>query len=230
MRFSARFDLWHAWVPLAAFGLSIALIMSLDADRWLAERFFVDVASGHWLGEGTFWADTLLHRWGRNFARLLGVAGIVALLLSWRLPRLRVHRRMLAYFVACMAVVPMLVGGLKLATNVDCPRDLQGYGGDRPYVELFDDRPNGLPRAACFPGAHSSSAFALFCLYFIGLAYSRRMAMMGLSAALVLGAVFSLDQQARGAHFVSHDLWSAAIAWGICYGFYRYLWRGELRQ
>jgi membrane-associated PAP2 superfamily phosphatase len=61
VRFSARFDLWHAWVPFAAFGLSIALIMSLDADRWLAERFFVDVASGHWLGEGTFWADTLLH-------------------------------------------------------------------------------------------------------------------------------------------------------------------------
>jgi len=114
VRFSARFDLWHAWVPFAAFGLSIALIMSLDADRWLAERFFVDVASGHWLGEGTFWADTLLHRWGRNFARLLGVAGIVALLLSWRLPRLRVHRRKLAYFVACMAVVPLLVGGLKL--------------------------------------------------------------------------------------------------------------------
>lgn len=229
MRFSARFDLWHAWVPLALFVVAIGLIMSLDLDRRLAESFFVDVATGHWFGEGTFWADTLLHRWGRNFARLLGVAGIVALLLSWRLPRLRVHRRMLAYFVACMAVVPLLVGGLKLATNVDCPRDLQGYGGDRPYVELFADRPDDLPRAECFPGAHSSSVFALFCLYFIGLAYSRRMAVMGLSAGLLLGGIFSLDQQARGAHFLSHDLWSAAIAWAICFGFYRYPWRGELR-
>ena len=229
MKFSARFDVWHAWLPVTVFVLAIAVLMSLDVDRRLAEGLFVDTQTGHWLGEGTFWADTLLHRWGRNFARLLGVAGIVALLLSFKLPRLRPHRRALGYYVACMAVVPLLVGGLKIATNVDCPRDLQGYGGDRPYIELFGDRPDGLPRAECFPGAHSSSAFALFCLYFLGLAYSRRMAMMGLSVALALGAVFSLDQQARGAHFVSHDFWSAAIAWAICLLFYRYLWRGELR-
>jgi len=230
VKFTFRFDLWHAWVPLAIFGLAIALIMALDLDRRLAERVFVDTQSGHWLGEGTFWADTLLHRWGRNFARLLGVLGIVAWALSFKLSRLRPYRRALGYYVACMAVVPLLVGGLKLATNVDCPRDLQGYGGDRPYAELFEDRPDELPRAACFPGAHSSSAFALFCLYFIGLAYSRRMAVIGLSAGLLLGVVFSLDQQARGAHFVSHDLWSAAIAWAICYLFCRFRWRGERRS
>jgi membrane-associated PAP2 superfamily phosphatase len=203
--FPVRFDLWRDWVPLVIFVLAISLIAGFDLDRRLAERLFVDTQTGHWLGEGTFWADTLLHRWGRNFARLLGVAGIVALLLSFKLPRLRPHRRALGYFVACMAVVPLLVGALKLVTNVDCPRDLQGYGGDRPYIELLADRPDELPRAECFPGAHSSSA------------------------ALVLGTIFSVDQQARGAHFVSHDLWSAAIAWGICLLFYRYLWHGKLR-
>ncbi|MBU3671174.1 MAG: phosphatase PAP2 family protein [Sinobacteraceae bacterium] len=230
MKFTPRFDLWHAYVPLLVFGVIISLLVYFDVDRRLAERFFVDTQTGHWLGEGTFWADILLHRWGRNFARLLGVLGIVALLLSFKLPRLRPHRRALGYYVACMAVVPLLVGGLKVATNVDCPRDLQGYGGDRPYVELFDDRPDELPRAECFPGAHSSSAFALFCLYFLGLAYNRRMAWTGLAAALTAGSAFSFAQQARGAHFIGDDLWSAAIAWAICYLFYRFLWRGELRS
>jgi membrane-associated PAP2 superfamily phosphatase len=215
---------------MGAFAALICACVYFDVDRRLAEGFFFDMQTGRWLGEGTFWADTLLHRWGRNFARLLGVVGIVALLLSWRLPRLRPHRRMLGYFVACMAVVPLLVGGLKVATNVDCPRDLQAYGGDRPYVALFADRPDDLPRAECFPGAHSSSAFALFCLYFMGLAYSRSAAWVGFGAALTLGSIFSFAQQARGAHFIADDLWSAAIAWGICFIFYRYLWRGELRS
>ena len=32
----------------------------------------------------------------------------------------------------------------------------------------------------------------------------------------LVGALFSLAQQARGAHFLSHDIVSALIAWLIC--------------
>jgi membrane-associated PAP2 superfamily phosphatase len=143
--------------------------------------------------------------------------------------RLRPWRRAIGYFAACMAVVPLVVGGLKEATNVDCPWDLAGFGGDRPYVHLLGDRPDGLPRAACFPGAHSSSAFALFALYFAGLGLGRRrLAWGGFALAFALGALFSFGQQARGAHFLSHDLWSAFIAWTICLALYRWAFGGRL--
>jgi membrane-associated PAP2 superfamily phosphatase len=36
---------------------------------------------------------------------------------------------------------------------------------------------------------------------------------LALAGALCLGALFSFGQQARGAHFLSHDLASVAIAW-----------------
>jgi membrane-associated PAP2 superfamily phosphatase len=59
----------------------------------------------------------------------------------------------------------------------------------------------------------------------LGLARSRRHALTGLAIGIGVGSLFSFAQQARGAHFLSHDLWSAFIAWGICLALYRYAWR-----
>jgi membrane-associated PAP2 superfamily phosphatase len=36
-----------------------------------------------------------------------------------------------------------------------------------------------------------------------------------LAAALAVGIAFSIGQEARGAHFLSHDLTSAAIVWFV---------------
>jgi membrane-associated PAP2 superfamily phosphatase len=44
-----------------------------------------------------------------------------------------------------------VVSVLKFATNMDCPRNIVGFGGTQPYLHLFEDRPDALPRAACFP-------------------------------------------------------------------------------
>ena len=166
--------------------------------------------------------------------RALGIFALFALLASYvpalaaRWPALVVHRRPLGYFVACMALVPLLVGGLKQVTNIDCPWDLERYGGTRPFVHIFEDRPDELPRAACFPGAHSSSGFALLCLYFLGWRVGRAHALAGLAVGLLVGVTFSLAQQSRGAHLLSHDLWSGFIAWAMCFTLYRYAWRSDL--
>jgi hypothetical protein len=49
-----------------------------------------------------------------------------------------------------------------------------------------------------------------------------------LLAALALGLTFGFGQWARGAHFVSHDLWSAAICWFVSLGLYLFPFRGRL--
>ncbi len=109
------------------------------------------------------------------------------------------------------------------------PWDLAEFGGDRPYVALFADRPDLLPRAQCFPGAHSSSGFALVCFYFVFRDRSRRAARWALLAAGLVWAVFSLGQQARGAHFLSHDLASLAIVWFVQLLLYARVMRGAGR-
>lgn len=229
-----RFALWHVWLPLAAFALLATVLATTDLDLRIADRFFFDATTSRWIGKDTWWARNLLHTGGRNLVRALGIFGLLALGASYvgaiarRWPALVRYRRPIAYFTACMALVPLLVGSLKQVTNVDCPWDLARYGGTRPFVHIFEDRPDELPRAACFPGAHSSSGFALLCLYFLGLPRSRRRSLAGLATGIGVGALFSFAQQARGAHLLSHDLWSAFIAWGICLALYHYAWRGNV--
>ena len=198
----------------------LAALVAFDGDRRIAEALFFSEATQHWIGQGNFWMNGFLHTGGRNLMRLVGVLAIAAWIASFRSARLRPHRRKLGYLALCMALVPLTVGGLKEMTNIDCPWDLQGFGGTRPHVEWFQDRPDGLPRAACFPGAHSSSAFALFALYFLWLGTHPGRARLALSAVALLGTVFSIAQQSRGAHFLSHDLVSAMIAWLICLALY----------
>jgi hypothetical protein len=42
---------------------------------------------------------------------------------------------------------------------------------------------------------------------------SAPLARLGLALGAVCGLIFGLAQQSRGAHFISHDVWSAFIAW-----------------
>lgn len=77
--------------------------------------------------------------------RALAAAALIALLASLRVPSLRRWRRPLSYFLCALLASTLQVGALKQVTNIDCPWDLQGFGGVRPVVHLFEDRPDDLP-------------------------------------------------------------------------------------
>jgi membrane-associated PAP2 superfamily phosphatase len=212
-------DFWvtHAWMPLALWLPLFFLIEWLDLDRVVAHAWFYDAAADRWLGaeSGNWWAGGLLHGGGRWLARSIAASALVLWLASFVAAGARHWRRTAGFVFLAMVTSIAIVGGLKAVTNVDCPWDLDEFGGDRPYVALFADRPDLLPRAQCFPGAHSSSGFALVCFYFVFRDRSRRVARRALWAAGLVWAVFSLGQQARGAHFLSHDLASLAIVWFV---------------
>lgn len=212
-------DFWntHAWTPLALVLPLFFLIEWLDLDRVVAHALFYNPLAGQWLGAGTgdWWAHGLIHDGGRWLARSSAASALALWLASFVSAGARHWRRGAGFVFLAMVASIALVGGLKALTNVDCPWDLAEFGGDRPYLALFADRPDLLPRAQCFPGAHSSSGFALVCFYFVFRDRSRRAARWALLAAGLVWAVFSLGQQARGAHFLSHDLASLAIVWFV---------------
>lgn len=197
----------------------MVVFAGLHADLVLGGLFH-DAATGSWIGRGRFWAETLVHDGGAILVRAIGLGALLAWAGSWRVARLAPYRRALVYFVLAMALANGVVGALKQFTNVDCPWDLEPFGGAFPYVPLLADRPDTLRHAACFPGAHSASGFALLALYFVLRDCAPHKAWLGLAVGLGTGAVFSFAQQARGAHFLSHDLTSAAIAWAVCLALY----------
>jgi membrane-associated PAP2 superfamily phosphatase len=213
----------HLWWPLLGFTLSLAALEVLSLDRVLARTWYFDAFTGQWLGAGNgeWWARGLLHTGGRWVVRAVAAAALTTWGLSFALPPLREWRRPAGFIALSMLAATGIVGALKATTNVDCPWDLAGFGGAHAYVALFADRPDALGRAQCFPGAHSSSGFALICFYFAFRDCAPRAARWALLCAIAVGIAFSIGQQARGAHFLSHDLASAAIVWFVQLAMYR---------
>ena len=225
-----RFWFSHAVWPALAFALLATAAAATGLDEGFARAWAFDPVAHQFIGSGAgeWWARNLIHGTGGRVIRILGGAVLLVWVLSLRIDALRRWRRPAGFVVLSVALSVGTVGLLKQVTNVDCPWSLVDFGGLRPYVHLFGDRPDFLPRAQCFPGGHSSSGFALFALYFLTLGRSRSLARWSLGAALMVGGVFAFGQEARGAHFLSHDLWSAAAAWFSCLAVYGLVYRGNV--
>jgi membrane-associated PAP2 superfamily phosphatase len=222
---TGRFRRTHLWYPAAAWLAAMALFALTGLDRRLGAAAFFDESSGRWLGAETWWAEALIHKGGSLLVWTIGLAALAVVVGGGWSARLARLQRGAAYVALTISLCATTISALKLATNMDCPRDLAGLGGDRPYVALFEPRPPDLPRGACFPGSHASTGFSLFALYFAFLGTRPRLARRLLAAALALGALFSFGQEARGAHFLSHDLTSAAVDWYLALGLWTLLLR-----
>jgi membrane-associated PAP2 superfamily phosphatase len=151
--------------------------------------------------------DPLQQRFPLKDAWLLSVLGHTGL--KWP---------MLAFWAAClalgqrwrrgaldMALIAIAVTLAKYSSPFSCPWDLVEYGG------------SGAPAGGCLPAAHPITGFALFGLYFALRDESPRVACAVLAAAWLIGLLAGAVQIARGAHFVSHVLWTAWLAWLIAW-------------
>ena len=225
-----RFWLTHALSPLLLFVLVATVSATTGFDESIALAWAFDPATGHFIGAGAgaWWAKELIHGTGGTVMRSLGVLLLLLWACSFAVASLRRWRRPVGFLILSIALGTGTVGLLKQTTNIDCPRSLAEFGGRQPDLHLFAERPAALPRARCFPGGHSSSGFALFALYFLCLARHRRLARLSLALAIAVGSLFAFGQEARGAHFLSHDIWSAAIMWFGCLGVFALGYRGEV--
>ncbi len=222
-----RFWLTHAALPATLLFVLTILLEHSRFDVHLANLFF-DFDNRRWTAGESWWANQLLHKTGRDFIALIAIFSLLGFLASWISIHLRPWRRACGYAVLSIVLTTSLVFLGKKYTNVDCPWDLAMYNGSRPYVHIFSDKPDNIDTGRCFPGGHSSGAFSLLFLYFLLRDKNRRLAFAGLGFALLLGSLYSYGQWVRGAHFISHDVWSAFIAWFVALGLYRGLFKGRL--
>jgi membrane-associated PAP2 superfamily phosphatase len=225
---SFRFWWAHLQVPLVLFVLLAALLATTPLDVTIARSVFFDAAHSQWIGAGNWMINEVLHTGGRWSIRVLLAFVLAFWIGTWVEPRWRPLRRPAAYFVISALLSMGVVGLLKTLTNVDCPWDLAPFGGRFPYIELFGDRPDALRVGRCFPAAHASSGYALLALYFTFRERHAGLAKLGLALGLLTGLTFGLAQQARGAHFVSHDLWSAFLVWTVTLSVYTFAFRARL--
>lgn len=214
--------------PLILFLLLAPVLATTTADTAIAHALFFDEAAGRWIGADSWWTNELIHTGGAWLIRIIAIVALGIWAATWRWQQWRELRRPALFFAVSLILSVGLVGLLKSITNIDCPRDLTEFGGDFPYIHLFADRPSGLRHARCFPAAHASAGYSLLALYFVFRERSRWGARLGWAIGVGMGLIFGIAQQSRGAHFVSHDLWSAVLVWTVSLSLYTFAFKARL--
>jgi membrane-associated PAP2 superfamily phosphatase len=185
----------------------------------------LDLPMAHWFGglagfplQDNWFLTTILHDGARH------LAWCVALLLClgvWfpigGLKRLAFSKRLQFALTTLLAVT--IVSSLKVLSTTSCPYALSDFGGVAHYTShwahLFQyDGGSG----GCFPAGHASSGFAFLGGYFAFRGSDKALAKKWLIGATMVGLTLGLAQQLRGAHFMSHTLWTAWICWCTAWG------------
>lgn len=158
----------------------------------------------------------LLSDWLHDGARRLGWMLVFALALAIARPvgvlrRLSAGERtgLLLGVLASLTAVSVV----KNLSHTSCPWDLAEFGGVARYVSHWQWGVSDGGSGRCFPGGHASAGFAFVAGYFGLRERAPRAALSWLGAALGAGLFLGLVQQARGAHYMSHTLWTAWICW-----------------
>ncbi len=201
-----------------------ALTLALLA--WDASR--LDMPLARWSGDvhgfalRDSWLLThVLHDGARRLAWALTLALCLGVWWPWGwLHRISMARRL--QLAGTTLAAALAVSTLKGFSGASCPWDMVDFGGVARPSSL------GLPHwlhlvegdggsGRCFPAGHASSGFAFVGGYFAFRDSHATIARVWLAAALVAGLVLGLAQQLRGAHFMSHTLWSAWVCWCVAW-------------
>lgn len=191
--------------------VAFALEMS-SVDIFIADRIYAWFGNTWGLRDAWFTSE-LIHDGGRTFVALMSIALVLALTISFWNKSLQGVRLGLWYLLVVTLSSGLLINLLKQITHVDCPWDLIRYGGEFPYVRNFAAHPGSFRSGACFPAGHASAGYSWFGLYYFAREYCPRWRAWMMTFVLSLGLLFGIGQQLRGAHFVSHDVWTMALCW-----------------
>jgi len=120
-----------------------------------------------------------------------------------------------------LALTPLaaafVVSLLKTLSRTSCPWSLAEFGGIAAHVSHWAWlQPDG-GSGRCFPAGHASVGFAFIGGYFVFRRQSVQVARRWLGGALALGTLLGISQQIRGAHFMSHTLWTGLICWSVAW-------------
>jgi len=204
----------HLLIPAVLVAVGSLLLMAGSGDQWLADHLYRWEGS-RWALKDAWLTTHLIHKGGKNLSVLGSLLVLLGLLRSSFDARWKPLRQPLLYLFLAVGLSTGMVALIKAWTQMDCPWDLQRYGGLHPFIGLFQSRPAMLGHNACFPAGHASAGYGWIALYFFALQVRPQWRWAGLALALCTGLVFGFSQQLRGAHFLSHDLWSLAISWTV---------------
>ncbi|MCW8881674.1 MAG: phosphatase PAP2 family protein [Sedimenticola sp.] len=216
----------HLVIPGILFALLVVILEFSHIDLFIADLIY-QIGGAGWAYQENYFVSEIMHTKAKGLVKILAVGLFVVAIGSQFVNGLKPYRKALWYLALVMPLSGLLVGIGKELTHVDCPWNLLRYGGENPYLRLFETHPGDYPYGKCFPAAHAGAGFTFVALYFFLSIVRPAWRWYGLAVGVVLGLAFGITQQIRGAHFISHDLWTAAICWINSLGWYWFFFLRE---
>ncbi|AMM23134.1 phosphoesterase [Variovorax sp. PAMC 28711] len=200
--------------PLVATLVALALVVAWDASG-------LDLAAAQWFGtpNGFPWRSN--HRlilWMHEVPRFTSWALVIGLFLAigWPVGVLRRLDKAARLQLALTVLASVLaVSMIKTHSATSCPWDLRQFGGMARHVSHWAWGVDDGGPGKCFPAGHASAAFAYLGGWFVFRRVAPQVAWLWLAVALVVGFALGLGQQMRGAHYMSHTLWTAWVCWAV---------------
>ena len=206
--------------PLASAWLLFLVAMSafsfLNIDFTLTDYVY-RLQGNTWAWKDALITQDVVHKGGKWLSLTMGLVTLLLLILSTSINRLKDYRTPLLYLFSAALLSTLLVAMIKHLVSMECPWDLVRYGGERDFIGLLTMRPASMPASACFPAGHASAGYTWMALYFFFASVRPHWRWAGLALGLGLGLTFGITQQVRGAHFLSHDLWTIMICWSVSF-------------
>lgn len=194
----------------------VALLCQYSGLDIRLEKLFYDQQHHQWTYQSAWFTKKVLHDNAHDVVVVIFSAVILFFIGTLVSPRLVQYRRYVGYILLASLTGAIVVGILKSTTHMYTPWDVQVFGGKYPNVRLFDPVAENLPIGHAFPAGHASGGYAFLSFFFLARQQQFRHSRYLLYAALAAGLVLGIDQQVRGAHFLSHDLFTLAICWISC--------------
>ena len=202
--------------PLALTLVSLVLLLAWDAAGYdLPLSRMVGTPMGFPLRDDWILVQ-VMHEGAKALSWLMVGALVVGIRWPWG-PLRRLPTRDRVQFAGSVLACVLAVSVVKHASATSCPWDLQVFGGVARYVShwtwgVHDGGPGG-----CFPAGHASAALAYLSGYFAFRRSFPGLARAWLVGAMGAGLLLGVGQQLRGAHYMSHTLWTAWICWATAY-------------
>jgi membrane-associated PAP2 superfamily phosphatase len=189
-----------------------------NADLAISEHLYIPAEKMWILKDPTLLYRKIFYTGIKVPIYIIGVSSLIASIISWKKNIWHEHRKGLLIVTLTLIILPLGIAVVgKNITNVQCPVDLNKFGGTVPYVKHFEPYPSNpnspdhqWPKGKCWPAGHASGGFALLSLYC--LFRKKKHQISALVFAMGTGWIMGVYQVLRGAHFPSHHIITMFLA------------------
>jgi len=180
----------------------------------------------------TPWYDPINHTFPWRYAwitkyaihrhlKVLQIAfGLVMCVVAWRASRassifLATHRLRLRCIAISFVAVPATIAVIHRLSPMHCPWHVAEFGGNAQYADLLSSSLASVAPGHCFPAMFVTTGAWMLSFALLWFPENRRRSVLVGIATLAWAFGLGWVQQMRGAHFLSHTLWSLWVSWSV---------------